>query len=299
MNTITFAKAVALTKYEEPMLIEDGRDSVNWKPLFTHGKMKANSWQTFQITGFGEADQRSELQAVTFEEAAELDPITFTAIGFVKGFVVSEELIDDNIQITNLLGKWSTSVGRVMRLAREKSAMSIFNNAFDVAYPGWDGVELCGTHTTYSGDTLDNDFPATSFDWDTYWDLIRYFTYQMIDERGLPMSAEPWQMVMHPILQERWEAIMKSPGKYDTGDNHANTLKDKQTKVTFNRHASSTTAYFMMSKEQRDHFHFRIKKAVETKWHEAFVNIGKLCRNHQRFAFGFSDHRYIVGSPGA
>lgn len=298
-NTNTFPKTVSLSLYEKPMLMEDARDSVDWKPLFTHGTMKAGSWQTYQIVGFGEADRREELEPITFEEPGELDAITFTAIEYVKGFMISQRLKEDNTQIPDILGKWAKSIGRIMRLAREKSAMSIFHNAFDVSYPGYDGVELCGTHTTYSGDTLDNDFPATSYGWDTKWDLIKYFRYQMVDERNLPMSADPWCWILHPSLEDVHEAIMKSPGKYDEADLHANTLKDKGTKVVYDRHASSTTAYFLMAKEQRDAMHFRIKVPVETKWHEAFVNLGHLNRNRQRFAYGFSDHRYIVGSPGA
>lgn len=300
MNTITFAKTVGLTEYEEPMLIESQKESWDWKKIFTVAKMNKRQWQTYQYTGFGEANLSDELEAVTFEPAYELDPITFTAVKYTKGFMVSEELEEDNTQIKSLLRDWARSVGRSHRYAREVCAASLLNNAFtaSTATYGWDGVEMCGAHTTTSGTSIDNDLGPTSLSWDTLWDMRKYFQYSIFDEAGLPITDNPMYLVGHPALGDTVEAILKSPGKYDEADLHANTMKDAFTWIPC-RLLSSQTAYFVLGEEMKSHLHFRVKKDVTTVWKDAYENIGRKCRTHQRFAYGFSDYRFIVGNPGA
>jgi len=297
MNTIDFAKTVGLTEYERPMLLESAKDEWPYKECFSIGKMDKGQWQTYQHTGFGAANITNELELVQFDEAHELDPITFTAIKYTKGFVVSEELEEDNTQIKGLLGLWAKSVGRAHRYAVNVATTSIFNNAFDPNYVGWDGVELCGTHTTDSGQTIDNDFPAASFGWDTVWDMVKYFDYQIYDEAGLPLTGSPAKLILHPSLRDTAEAIFKSPGKYDSTDLHANTLKAVCNPI-YNRLLSSTTAFFMLGSDMKDFLHLRHRKPVTTKWNDAFENIGRKCRTHQRFSYGFSDYRQMVGNPG-
>ena len=298
MNTATFAKTVGLSLYEKPMMIEATKDEWEYKKAFTVGTMKNGSWQTYQYTGLGAANLTGELELVQFDEAQELDPIVFTAIKYTKGFVISEELEDDNRQIKGFLGSMGKSVGRAHRYAINVATSSVFNNAFNSTYDGWDGVELCGSHTTASGDTIDNDLGPSSLSWDTYWEMMRYFDYGIVDEQGLPLTDTPKMFVTHPYNRELMEAILKSPGRFDRTDLHANTLKDT-TEVVYNRLLSSTTAFFMMGSNMKEHLHLRIRKPVKTVWDNAFENIGRKCRTHQRFSYGFSDHRYVAGNPGA
>ena len=298
MNTITWAKTVGLTMYEKPMILEAKKDEWEYKKLFSVGKMDKGQWQTYQHAGFGAANLTDELELVQFEDASELDPVVLTAVKYTKGYVVSEELEEDNTQIPGLLGSWAKSVGRGHRYAVNVSTASIFNNAFSSSYTGWDGVEMCGSHTTNSGTTIDNDLGPSSFSWDTYWDMVKYFDYQIYDEAGLPMTDTPRYLVLHPSQRDVVEAINKSPGKYDSADLHANTLKGISEPV-YCRLLDSTTAFFLVGEMMKDHLLFKQRKPVTTKWSDAFENIGKKCRTHQRFAYGFTDYRFVVGNPGA
>ena len=298
MDTTTFAKTVGLTKYTKPMIIESRKPSWEWGKIFKAGTMEAGTWQTYQYTGFGAAHETDELEAVQFDEAYELDPIVLTAVKYTKGFMVSEEMEEDNQQIPALLTNWARSIGRVQRYAREVCMASIFNNSFDSSYDGWDGVELCGSHTTNSGTTIDNDLGPTSLAWDTLWDQLKYFDYQIYDEAGLPITGTAKYLVTHPVNRDTVEAILESPGKYDTADRHANTLAGSVTPI-YCRLLSSQTAYWIVGEEQMDHLHFLVKKEITSRWKDAFENIGRKNRTHQRFAYGFSDYRFIVGNPGA
>ena len=300
MNTVTFAKTVGLTDYEEPMLLESKKDDWEYTKVFSIGKMDKGQWQTYQHTGFGAANVTDELEPVLFEPAFELDPITFTAVKYTKGFILSEELEDDNTQISGLLGKWAGSIGRGHKYAKNITTASIFNNAFTAssAYYGWDGVELCGSHTTNSGQTIDNDLGPSSLDWDTLWDMAKYFEYQIYDEAGLPYTDKPKYLLTHPSNMDTVMAIKESSGRYDKTDLHANTLKAVFEPI-YCRLLTSTTAFFMLGEQAKNSLHLRQRKALTTKWNDAFENIGRKCRTHQRFSYGFSDYRCVVGNPGA
>ena len=115
MNTATFAKTVGLSLYEKPLKIEADKDEWPYKEAFTVGTMKDGSWQTYQFTGVGAANLTGELELVQFDEAEELDPIVSTAVKYTKGFVISNELEEDNRQIKGFLGAMGKSVGRAHR----------------------------------------------------------------------------------------------------------------------------------------------------------------------------------------
>jgi len=299
MNTITFANTVGLTKFEKPMKIEADRKVWDWEKVFTTGRMSAGQIKFYQYTGLGSAQLINELQAVPFENAHELDPITLTAVKFAKGFIVSDELIDDNQQISDFLGSLASSLGISHAHARDYCSASIFTNAFSTSYTGWDSKPLCeDDHTTVHGETIDNEYTATSVAWDSLWDMRKYFMSSLYTEDGTELSDEPKYLVCHPSVMDTVEAILTSPGKYDEADLHANTLRNFVTPI-YCRLLGTSTYYFMLGSKMKEYLQFRQKKDVETKWSDAFENIGKKCRTYQRFAYGFTDYRFVIGSAGA
>ena len=297
MNTATFGKSVGLALYTKPHKIEADKKVFDWEKVVKDGTMDRATWQTYQFTGFGTANLTTELQKLKYESAFELDPIVFTAIKFTKNFIVSEELEEDNWQLKNLLGVWAKSTGRSQSYAREVAISSMFDNAFDSDYAGWDSVELCGSHTTNSGTTIDNDLGPSGISYDTIWDGIKYFNYQIFDEAGLPVSDTPKILQTHPKNQDVVEEVLDS--KLKDADYTINTLKGQSLTPLYNRLLSSTTAFFLHGAMQKDYMHFLQRKAVEVKWKDAFDNMGKKCRSSQRFAYGHSDYRCILGNPGA
>jgi hypothetical protein len=302
MNTSTFAKTVALTWYDKPFKIAADESVWDWKKLFSVSKMEFGQWQTYQYTGFGSANQLGELRPVVFENAYELAATTISAVKYAKGFILSEELQDDNRQIKGLLQSWAKSLGRSHSYAREVAVASVFNNAFDSSYTGFDSVELCGSHTTNSGTAIDNDLGPSSISYSTIWDMVKYFNYQIYDEAGLPVSDVPIYIQTNPANQDVLDEILKTRGpnrsKPDSADNNANVLPDRLTPV-YNRLLTSTTAYFMHGKKMKDHLIFKQRKPMSVKWKDAFENFGRKCRTGQRFGYGFTDYRFLVGNPGA
>lgn len=298
MNTVTFSKTVGLTKFEKPMLIQSQERAWDWKKLFTMGKMNAGTMQFYQYTGFGQAEQLGELQLVPFDQAYELDSVTLTAVKYVKGFMLSEELEDDNQQIGDLLGQWGRALGRSHAYAQDLCAASIFNNAQSSSYTGWDSLALLSnSHSTQSGTTIDNLYAASTFSWDVAWDLEKYFAYQIYDEAGLPITDEPAYLVYHPVLRDTVQPLYKSPQRYDVNDNEVNTLKKMQ--LVECKLLSTTTNYFMLGSEMKNYLQFRQRRPLRTAWEDAFQNMGRFCRTDQRFAYGFTDYRFIIGSTGA
>jgi len=303
MNTTTWSKTVGLTDYEKPMKVEAAKGSEVWNypDIFTMGKMnKAGQMKFYHYTGLGVPNLRTELQPVVFNQGYELGDYTITAVKYALGFVISEEWEEDNTQIQGLLKKMTSSVGTGMSNVDASVTASVFDNAFDTTnYPGWDSKAMCDSHTANDGTAIDNDLGPTSISKDTLWDMVRYFDYQIYDEAGLEVNDMPWRLVTHPTNRETLEKILKSPLESDTGDNNANTLKDKGLKACYCRKQSSTTSFFVLGKKMKEHLLFMVKKPLTVKWKDAFEVIGRKCRNHKRIGYGFTDYRFIVGNPGA
>lgn len=298
MSTSTWSKTIGLTKFEKPMLIQSSKPAWDWQKLFTMGKMNAATMQFYQYTGFGSAEQLGELELVPFEDAYELDSVTLTAVKYVKGFVLSEELEEDNTQISDFLSQLSSAIGRAHAYARDLCAASILNNAQSASYTGWDSLALLSnSHSTNSGTTIDNLYTAASFSWSVARDLEKYFSYSIFDEAGLPISTKPKYLAFHPSIRDTVYPMYRSPMRYDVTDNEVNTL-DKVELVEC-RLLSTTTNYFMLSEEMKNYLQFRQRRPIRTKWQDAFQNMGRFCRVDQRFAYGFTDYRFIIGSTGA
>lgn len=300
MNTIQWSKTVGLTDYNEPFYVAADTKIWDWRKIYDTGKSTRATEAWYTYSGIPAPELTGELEEVSFETPVELDAITLSTVKYARGWILSEEMEDDNLRLPGLLSKMAKSLGAGHGYIQDMAATYPFNQAFSSTYQTvWDGTELCGTHTTkVSADTITNEQTAASLSKDSIWDMIKYFDYGIVTQDGLPASDTPKFLIAHPSKRDIIEKIFESPMESDTTDNNKNTLSNKGITVIYNRLLTDTERYFLVGSKMKDYLIYRQRKPITVKWKDAFTTIGKMCRTHQRFMCGPISFEYIVGNDG-
>ena len=164
--------------------------------------------EDFAETGFGPLVEKGELAKTIMDEPVKLGGVRFIHRAYALGFVISEEMQDDDQY--NLMGDLSGSLGKSGRWTAELFGHDVYNTAFvTTRYVGRDGLALISaSHPIVGGTTQSNlvtgDLDATSLE--TAW--LRFQT--LTDERGMFIEAIPTTLVVHPrqaISVDRWQNV--------------------------------------------------------------------------------------------
>jgi hypothetical protein len=294
MTTAAWAKMVALEHYDKPFLISAKEKIFEYDKIFSNKKMDYKTWQTFQFAGPSTPGAVDELQLVPFDDSFELGSVTATAVKYANGLIVSEEAEEDNRNITSWLSQLASEYSQGHMYVTQVAMTSVFENAFDSNYAMWDGTEMCGTHTTNEGSTYTNYGGTGDITWTNIWNAFDYFSSVIINEAGLPISDEPACIQYYPTKARLVEDLLANDYKPSTTDNDLNTIKSRKLTPVPNRLLTSGR-WFIHGKRMKQYLLFLRRKKLTVKWKEAFQNIGKFCRMHQRFTYVVVDPRFIYG----
>ena len=93
------------------------------------------------FTGFGTAPVKGEGAAVQYDDAQEGYTARYTAETVALAFAVTEEAMEDNLYDTFAKLR-ARGLARAMANTKQVKAADVFNNGFNTAYLGGDGVAL-------------------------------------------------------------------------------------------------------------------------------------------------------------
>lgn len=255
--------------------------------------------QTSQTTGFSTAVQTPEGGAVVYDEIFQGYDHTYQHLKYTKGFRFSEELIDDNKW--GLVQKAARGLGEAMWQTRQIDAATIFNNAFNPAFVGPDGVELCSLlHPLIGGGFEQNELLAAA---DLSVASLRQALNDMEDttnQRGLLINLKPkWLLVPN---EEQWTAaeLVKSTHDPETGNNAINpfqVLKGELQFLVWN-YLTDPDAWFLVSEPAKTELYWFDRKLPETESEIDFDTGSAKTKNVSRWSRGWSNWPGVFGSPG-
>jgi len=299
-TTYSFAKAVAITDYLKPFRDSAKLQSWNWKKICTMGKTTRATEQVFSWAGFPAARKTGELDSIYYADMSELDPTTFTVAKYTLATMFSNELIDDNQHLPELMGEAGKAMGDSHSCIRDVHAAAPFNRAFNSSYTMFDGVEMCGTHTLKSGDSFVNELVTASLTWDNLWSGVNKFETSMLTQSGLYMKDTPKFLIYHPSKQKEVEAILKTTtGQPGTADNDANTLLTRSLVPIPCRHLTTSTNWFLAGEGFKADFKWFDRMKVKSKMEDDFDLDGVKLKTTQRFASGIRNYTHIFGNTGS
>jgi hypothetical protein len=237
------------------------------------------------LSGFGNASVKPEGQGVSFDDAQETFTARYTNETIALAFAITEEAIEDNLY-DRLASRYTKALARSMANTKQVKAAAVLNNAFNAAFAGGDGVELCSAvHPTLSG-TFRNEL-ATSADLnETSLEQSLIDIAAFTDERGLKIAARGMKMIIPSELQFTADRLMKSEGRTGTADN------------VVNHYLTDPDAFFIKTDVPNGLKHF-VRSPIKTSMEGDFDTGNVRYKARERYVFGFSDPRGIFGSPGA
>ena len=254
------------------------------------------------LSGFGAAPNKSEGNAVNFDDAGEAYTARYNNETIALAFSITEEAIEDNLY-DRLGSRYTRALARSMAHTKQVKAASILNNAFTGgASAGGDGVALCSTaHPLVNGGTLSktpalaSDLNETSLE-DALINIAGY-----VDERGLKVALRGMKLILPRQLQFIAERIMVSNLRVGTADNDTNAIKSMgmvPDGYAVNDFLNDPDAWWVKTDAPRGFIHFE-RTPMATNMEADFDTGNMRYKARERYSFGFSDPRCVFGSPGA
>jgi len=216
------------------------------------------------------------------------------------GFIVTYEELKDNLyeKVANSRAK---ALGFSRRQTKETIAANVYNRAFTSGYTGGDGSILCvTTHSTESDNQSNSLNPAADISEVALEDMIIQ-VMGMVDDKNNKIALQPGALIVPRQLWFEANRIMKSTLQNDSANNAINVLKSTNAfpgGIKVNHYLTDTDAYFIrtncpdgMKSYQRDSFDLKKDNDFDTD--------SAKCKTYDRFSFGWTDWRGVIGSSGA
>jgi len=220
--------------------------------------------------------------------------VSYTHKEWVKGIKVERRLVDDDQY--NIINQRPRQLAVVAKRTREKHGASLFNNAFNTSiFAGGDTKALCATDHSWVGTTATWSNSGTDALSATALEATRILGMQLLDETNNLMDIMYDTLLVPPNLEETANVIMKSSLQPYTGDNNMNWNLNRYKVIVWNRLSDSNNWYLIDSKYMKMFLKWFDRIPVEFNKDKDFDTYVAKYSTYQRYAFGFSDARWIYG----
>lgn len=224
-----------------------------------------------------------------------------TPLEFVSGIQTERKLFDDDQY--QILDQRPRALATAANRTRQKHGARIFNLGFSVdtfLYNNTEGVALfSNSHTT----TAPGVSTATGFDnlvtASLTWTAVKAARIQarsFRDDRGNRIDVNMNELLYPPDLYGEAFEIVQSAGRPDTATNARNVHEGQYLLREWN-YLTDTNNWFLMDSMQRPlMLHWTDRIGIEFAMVEDFDKIIAKWRGYQRYANGWSDWRFGIGS---
>ena len=254
------------------------------------------------LSGFAQAQTKSEGAGVTFDNAQETYTARYTHETVALAFSITEEAIEDNLY-DRLASRYTKALARSMANTKQVKAVAPLINGLPTndAFDSGDGVSLFNTsHPTIAG-TVANTLATQADLNETSLEQSLIDIAAMTDERGLKIAARGVKMIVPSELQFTAERLMKSQGRVGTADNDINAVVSMgmvPQGYVVNNYLTDTDAFFIKT-DVPNGLKMFVRSPIKTAMEGDFDTGNVRYKARERYSFGFSDPRGIFGSPGA
>ena len=251
------------------------------------------------LSGFGEAQVKSEGSAVAFDDANEHFTARYTHETIALAFSITEEAVEDNLY-DSIAKRYTKALARSMAQTKQIKAANILNNAFDTTTFG-DGQFLIDTdHPTVAAGDQSNKLAASDLN-ETSLEASLIAIGKFQDERGFKIAARGMKLIIPSDLQFVAERLTKTANRVGTSDNDINAVQSMGMMpqgFVVNNFLTDTNAFFIKTDVPNGLKHFQ-RAALKTAMEGDFDTGNMRYKARERYSFGASDWRGIYGSPGS
>lgn len=251
-----------------------------------------------EMAGLTQLLDRTEGSAIQFEDFEDGNTKEMTPKDFGLGVQITENMFDDDL--TGHMKKAIKELGKAANYSEELEFWDLLNNGFATTYhSGIDSKALfAADHTTIkSGDTIDNDGTDASLTVTSLQEALTYFE-TLVNEAGVPIVAKADLLVIPPALRYKAEKLLLSEYDPENANMQYNTVGTRGLQFMVGHYLSSSTAWFVLSKELHD-LRFRWRKKIQFQSENDFSTKNRLYSAHGRFLADFVHYRGAFGNSGS
>jgi hypothetical protein len=299
INRSSIAKEL-LPGLNEIFGMEYGEVSGEHAPLFEMENSDRAFEEEVLFTGFGAAPTKSEGAAVQYDEAQEGYTSRYTMETIALAFALTEEAMEDNLYDTFAKVR-AKALARAMAHTKQVKAADVFNNSFNSAYTGGDGVELfSASHPTVGDGNQSNTIGATDLS-ESALETATIAVTKIKDDRGILIGASTKSLHIPSDLVFTADQILNSPGTTGGNNNDINSVRHMSVVPQgffVNRRFTDTNAWFLKTDVPNGTKMFT-RVPLQTKMEPDFDTGNMRYKCRERYAFGWSDWRQWRGASGS
>lgn len=267
--------------------------------IFKKDTMRAKQQTYPHLGAMGIWDEGHEGQVFNLKDFSEGAKATFVAARYDASYKVTWELIQDDLYgVMRGIGKGGNAkaLGKGLRNREEVNCANVVLNGFST--PGYDGKPLFAVdHPLIDSDKTCSNLitgELTDANLKKACTLLR----SQLDEAGMPISARPNLLVVHPDLEFTAKAIVQSQRQSGTDLNDKNTLPNLEVFVwDYLINDDGLTPWFIQD-TSFENLMFLTREAPRFGDQWIPGQMDSLYYGYARFAEGYVDWRGLVGSTG-
>jgi len=227
----------------------------------------------------------------------------YTIVDYGLGFIITRNMVDDD-QYRRPAKNRARALAFSMRQTKEILGANVLNRAFNSAYTGADGKELCATDHpngggaggTYANEP-DNGLDLSQDALEQVWIDIASWE----NDRGLKIAVQPRRLIIPPALNFEAHKILMTVQDPDSANNTINAIKSLGVipeGAFVNHYLTDSDAWFVITNVPNG------LKYIE-RMADTFSTDNDFDTDNAKFkaifrcAFGWTDPKGIYGSPGA
>ena len=245
-----------------------------------------------RIGSFGDPTEHNG--TVEYETPTRDYAIEYSHTHFTKGFVIEQVMLED-MQYDGIFAS-AADLGRAFARKQEKDAFSVFNNAVSSSFLGYDGKALLANdHPRSRTDTTNVDnllaLALNSANLETAITTMQAFG----DDKGEEISIMPDLLVVPRALRKTALEIAGSELNPETANNATNVHSGIRVLVV--PWLSDTNRWFVVdSSLAKQHLKWWDRVSPDFAAEDTFDTLLRKYRGRMRYAYGWSDFRWVIGS---
>lgn len=272
-----------------------------WKQVFEERKGIARNYHEEPVLyGFGAAPELPDGMAVTYQSGGVLFNQRYLYKVYGLAFALTKVLVEDGDHIR--IGQtYAKHLAQSLIETKETLAANIMNRAFNSAYTGGDGVELCSNAHPIVNGTFSNKLTTAAALSQTSLEQMLVQIRNAVDNNGKRIRLTPKKIVTGPSNVFQAEVLLNSALRAGSANNDINPVKSMGLLAGGQANMSritSTTSWFIQT-DAPEGLKVMMRRGLEKSMEGDFETDSMRYKATERFAIGWTDPRGVFGTPGA
>lgn len=256
--------------------------------------------ENVESPGFGLAPIKAEGSSVMYDSDMQGPVTRYTHDVYSLGYIVTEEEMDDNLY-AEVSKTRAEQLAFSMYTTKEIVAANVYNRAFNVNYPGGNGVSMINSAQPTEDGIQSNELTVAADLSEASLEALLIQIMNAKNSRGLEIALRADQLIVSPTNAFEAQRILHSTLQSGTANNDINAVRDMGLVpggFMANPYLTDADAWFLRTNAPNGTKGF-MRKALAFTRDNDFDTSNAKAKASERYVFGWSDWRGVFGSAGA